>query len=239
MQALIQGFAALPDTRLHYEIYGDGPPLLLFHGNGEDLHIFDKMLEPLSRVRRLIAVDTRGHGQSGRGEKPFDFFTFAADMIQLMDLLQLSSADVLGFSDGGNIALHMGILYPDRITRLVLLGANLSTKGVKPSAQIPIALGYAAVRGVAAVNRGVTLKREILGLMVHHPHLEPEALGVIPCPALVVAGERDIIKREHTALIARSLPQGRLLIVPDAGHNIPAKPESLLPPLLEFLNENI
>lgn len=235
----ISGFANVSDIRLHYQIHGEGPPMLLLHGNGEDLRIFDPLLESLAGIRRIIAVDTRGHGQSGRGEKPFRFETFAADMLELMRLLELPSADVLGFSDGGNLALHMALLEPEKIGKIILMGANLNPSGIKRRVQLPIIAGYQLVRAIAAVDKSARLKRDILGLMVHHPKLTPGHLASIPCPTLVIAGERDIVKPDHTRLIAASLPKSRLEILPGLGHFVLAKPDILLPPILTFLNGTI
>ena len=130
------------DVALHYAEKGQGKPLLLLHGNGEDHTYFVHQMEYFSRTRRVIALDTRGHGASPRGESPFTIQQFAEDLLHFMDSHELAQADLLGFSDGGNIALTFALRHPERVGRLILNGANLDPAGVRPSVQLPIVLGY-------------------------------------------------------------------------------------------------
>ena len=90
------------DALIHCEISGreDAHALLLLHGNGEDLRIFDPYIGYFSQHYRTIAVDTRGHGQSTRGTAPFRFHNFADDILAIFDALQISKAHIIGFSDG-------------------------------------------------------------------------------------------------------------------------------------------
>lgn len=214
----IGGFATLADTRVYYEIYGQGAPVLLFHGNGEDLHAFDSMIPVLAKSRRVIAVDTRAHGKSGRGTQPFDFHTFAADAATVMDQLGIRRTCVVGYSDGGSTAMHLALAHPEKVAGLALLGANLSPKGVTARFQAPIVLGYAACRALARFDKGAAAKREVLELMVRHPSLTEGQVARIVCPALVMAGEKDIIKQEHTAAIAAAIPNARLEILSGETH---------------------
>ena len=130
------------DIKLHYEEKGAGTPLILLHGNGEDGSYFVHQMDYFSERYRVIALDTRGHGKSPRGEKPFTIRQFAEDLRAFLDEQGIERADLLGFSDGGNIALIFAMRYPQRVCRLVLNGANLYSAGVKPSVQIPIILEY-------------------------------------------------------------------------------------------------
>ena len=127
---------------LHHIEQGSGEPLILLHGNGEDAGYFVHQMEPFSRHFRVIAVDTRGHGQTPRGEAPFTIRQFAEDLRVFMDTQGIVKASILGFSDGGNIAMVFALKYPERVDRLILNGANLDASGVKRSVQIPIEIGY-------------------------------------------------------------------------------------------------
>ena len=120
------------DIRLYYEKAGDGEPLILLHGNGEDGTYFKHQMEYFSKDYRVIAIDTRGHGKSPRGEKPFTIRQFAEDLNGFMEEQGMEKAHLLGFSDGGNIALAFALRYPGKVESLILNGANLCPAGVKP-----------------------------------------------------------------------------------------------------------
>ena len=137
------------DIKLYYREKGSGTPLILLHGNGESGEYFVNQIDYFSKQYRVIAVDTRGHGQSPRGEAPFSIRQFADDLRDFMDELGLEKADILGFSDGGNIALVFAIRYTERVDRLIVDGANLNTRGVRPRMQLPIELGWRMARRAA------------------------------------------------------------------------------------------
>ena len=200
------------DIELFYTKTGSGPPLLLLHGNREDGTYFVHQVEEFSRDFTVYAIDTRGHGQSPRGGAPFTISQFADDLLAFMDRQGLPRADILGFSDGGNIALIFALRHPDRVRRLILNGANLDPKGVKPLVQLPIVLGY----HFASLSKSPKAKAraELLGLMVNEPHIDPAELGKLSMPVLVIAGTRDMIRENHTRLIANRIPNARLVLIP-------------------------
>ena len=228
----------MSDIHLHYTRQGSGPPLLLLHGNGEDGGYFVRQTEYFSRNYTVYALDTRGHGQSPRGAGPFTMARFAQDLLDFMDEQKLERAHLLGFSDGGNIALTFALLHPERVDRLVLNGANLDPGGVKPVIQIPIVLGYRLASLFAGRSPEARLHAEILGLMVNEPRIPPEALKELRLPVLVIAGTRDMIREAHTRMIAGALPDSRLVLIP-GDHFIAARnPEAFNQAVEAFLNEN-
>lgn len=228
----------MSDIHLHYTRQGSGPPLLLLHGNGEDGGYFVHQTEYFSRHYTVYALDTRGHGRSPRGAGPFTMARFAQDLLDFMDEQKLERAHLLGFSDGGNIALTFALLHPERVDRLVLNGANLDPGGVKPVIQIPIVLGYRLASLFAGRSPEARLHAEILGLMVNEPRIPPEALKELRLPVLVIAGTRDIIREAHTRMIAGALPDSRLVLIP-GDHFIAARnPEAFNQAVEAFLNEN-
>ena len=228
----------MSDISLCYTMQGAGPPLLLLHGNGEDGGYFVHQTEYFSRHYTVYALDTRGHGQSPRGAGPFTMARFAQDLLDFMDEQKLERAHLLGFSDGGNIALTFTLLHPERVDRLVLNGANLDPGGVKPVIQIPIVLGYRLASLFAGRSPEARLHAEILGLMVNEPRIPPEALKELRLPVLVIAGTRDMIREAHTRMIAGALPDSRLVLIP-GDHFIAARnPEAFNQAVEAFLNEN-
>ena len=202
------------EIELSFTEAGSGAPLILLHGNGEDGTYFDPHIPALARHFRVIALDTRGHGKSPRGSAPFTIGQFARDLGDFMDAQGIERASLLGFSDGGNIALTFALEHPKRVDRLILNGANLDPSGVKRSVQIPIVLGYGLTAVLARFSPEAARRAELLRLMVREPHIRPSELGRITAPTLVIAGTHDMIREKHTRLIARSLPNALLEIIP-------------------------
>lgn len=212
------------------------PTLILLHGNGEDHTYFVKQIPAFSPHFRLVLMDTRGQGQSTGGDGELNFSVFAADLLALMDHLQIAKAHLLGFSDGGNLALTFALAHPERVQSLILNGANLNPGGVKLSTQLPIVLGYGCCRLLSPLSRKARQNGAVLGLMVNHPHIPPQALATLTMPALVIVGERDMIRDRHSQLIARSLPNAQFVRIPGGDHFCAAKcPEVFNHAVLSFL----
>lgn len=223
------------DISLHYIKKGSGAPLLLLHGNGESGDYFVRQLDEFARYFTVYAVDTRGHGQSPRGTAPFTISQFADDLLGFMDEQGIERAHILGFSDGGNIALTFALRHPGRVGRLVLNGANLDPAGVRPSVQLPIVLGYKLASLFQAPK--ARANAELLGLMVNEPHIHPGELAALTMPVLVIVGSRDMIKASHSRLMADSLPDGRLVTI-EGDHFIANKqPGPFNRAVLEFLRQ--
>ena len=223
------------DIEHYFTEKGNGEPLILLHGNGENCGYFQGQIDDFSKLYHIYAIDTRGHGKTPRGDKPFTIRQFADDLLGFMDEHQIERAHLLGFSDGGNIALIFAIRYPDRVKRLILNGANLNPKGVKRSTQIPIEIGYKFAKKSAAKSDSARLKTEMLGLMVNDPNVEPEELAKIKAKTLVIAGTKDMIKEDHTRLIASNIPDSELVFL-KGNHFIASKqPEVFNRAVLEFL----
>lgn len=201
------------DIRLHYTEAGAGFPLVLLHGNGESGVYFTRQIPFFAQYRRVIAVDTRGHGQSPRGNAPFCLGTFTDDLRALITELGIGEFDLLGFSDGGNIALTFVLKYPGLVRRLVLNGANLHPLGLKASCLLPVVAGYGLSAILSPVSAAARHRRALLGLMVREPRLKAAHLRGIPIPTLVIAGRRDVIRSRHTAEIADALPRGALTLI--------------------------
>ena len=226
-------------THLYYKEKGKGKPLILLHGNGEDSSYFESQMDYFSQTRRVIAVDTRGHGRSPRGPAPFTIRQFAEDLREFVEEMGIERADLLGVSDGGNIAIIFALRYPERVDRLILNGANLWSRGVKPSVQIPIILGYSAASFFGHFSGKARANAELLRLMVKDPNIEQEELRNIQSPTLVIAGERDMIREEHTRLIAAEIPGAELRIIPGDHFIAAGNPEAFNREVDRFLRETV
>lgn len=202
------------EIRLHYEEQGSGKPLILLHGNGEDGSYFTEQVRYFSDRYRVIAVDTRGHGKSPRGEAAFTIRQFAEDLHDFMEKLGIKKAHILGFSDGGNIALVFAIRYPRMVDGLILNGANLELDGLEPEVQKEILDAYAKVQPFAAKNPDAKREAELLELMINDPNIPIRELERVKARTLVIAGTEDMIKREHTEVIGSRIAGARTVFVP-------------------------
>ncbi len=201
------------DITHFYVEKGQGDPLILLHGNGEDHTYFDHQIDVFAQHYHVYALDTRGHGQTPRGTRPFTIRQFADDLLAFMDARHIERAHLLGFSDGGNIAIIFALRYPERVDRLILNGANLDTAGVKRRIQIPIEIGYRIARLFTKRSTSAQRHAELLGLMVNDPNIPVESLARIQAKTLVIAGTNDMIKGKHTRLIAANIPDAQLVII--------------------------
>mgnify|MGYP000330867570 FL=1 len=201
------------DIKLYYQEKGTGEPLILLHGNGEDSFYFKNQIDYFQNKYHVIALDTRGHGQSPRGDEPFTIEQFSCDLYDFMQRHQIFNAVILGFSDGANIAMKFAMKHPDMVKALILNGGNLDPTGVKRTVQIPIEIGYKIARRFADKSTNAKRNAEMLGLMVNEPNVKPSALSRITMPALVICGTRDMIKESHTKKIAEYLPNAKLTII--------------------------
>lgn len=222
----------------HYYIEkGEGQPLILLHGNGESSDYFIHQIDKLSEHFRVIAFDTRGHGRTPRGSKEFTIKQFAEDLYDFMDRLKIKKASLLGFSDGANIALQFTLKYPKRVEKLILNGGNINPSGVKRSVQLPIELGYRVASKFSSKDAIAKQRAEMLGLMVNEPDISPDMLRRIMCPVLVIAGTKDMIKAEHTRLIANSIKDAELAFI-EGDHFIANKRyDEFNKTVLEFLQK--
>lgn len=225
------------DIKLNYVEMGEGFPLVLLHGNGEDHTYFQHQMEPFSRHYRVIALDTRGHGGSPRGEAPFTLEQFAQDLKDFLDEKGIQKCHLLGFSDGGNIALLFALRHPEYIEKLILNGANVDPSGVRRTTQLPIELGWVSLKMLSRFDPKVQAKLELLDLMVTQPRISLLELRKLRLPTLVVAGDKDMIKEAHTRAISASIPTSRLAFLPGDHFLARENPQAFNALVLEFLEK--
>ncbi len=223
------------DIEHYYVESGQGDPIILLHGNGESCGYFRGQMDAFARWFHVYAIDTRGHGKTPRGDKPFTIRQFADDLLGFMDGHQIEKAHLLGFSDGGNIAMIFAMQHPDRVNRLILNGANLDAGGVKRTVQIPIERGYRMAERFAGKSESARLKAEMLGLMVNDPNIAVDELAGIQAKTLVIAGTNDMIRTEHTKRIAAGIPGAELVFLKGNHFVANRRPEEFNRAVLDFL----
>ena len=210
----------LPDATIHCLISGrnNAPALVLLHGNGEDSRVFNLQIRYFSQYYKVIAIDTRGHGQSTMGTAPFNFHTFAADLIAVLDALQIEKAHIVGFSDGANTALHAALIAPERILSMVLLGPNYNPKGLTPIVRLQIRFAYIGLSIASLFSTKMRKRKKIWGLMVYHPNLTIKELSRITNHTLIITGENDMVSQRHNDELSNAITGSKRLIIPGGDH---------------------
>ena len=227
-------YLATRGVRLYYEVYGQGEPLLLLHGNGGSIASMGNQIPFFSLHYKVIAVDTRAHGRSKDPSDSLSFEQIVDDFNALLDSLHLDSAYVIGWSDGGIDALLLAIRHPDKVKKMAFTGANLwpDTTGLTPFVWETMLRQKPEFdkkpRTPANLN-----EKKIFDLDFYQPHISLDQLHHITCPTLVIGGDHDIIPVRHTVLIAENIPQSYLWIVPNSGHSVPVFKKDLFNTLIE------
>ena len=214
-------FAIVNGIRIYYEEYGSGQPLLLLHGNRGSIADFSGLIPGLSEQFLVIAVDTRGQGRSYDDNRLYTYDLFAQDMTALLDHLQLDSVNVLGWSDGGNTGLIMAMKYPKKVKKLATMGANIfiDETVVDPSIFKVFQEQLDEIKDDSSFH--ANNERRLIRLALTEPRHRFSELESIQCPVLVMAGENDVIKLEHTKQISEHIPHSQLVIFPKGTHYYP------------------
>ena len=205
-------------VQLYYEVYGTGKPLLLIHGNGGSIRDMTPQIDYFRKHSRVIAMDSRDQGKSGDSRDRITYEKMADDLAALLDYLKSPPANVLGQSDGGIEALLLGIRHPDKVDKIAAMGANLNPEGAYPEA---LALVRSMINGMSAAEKASlqgTRELRVTKMLLEEPHIEPSSLEAIKAPTLILAGDHDLIRDEHTIEIYHHIPNGQLCIFPNATH---------------------
>lgn len=209
----------MDDAGLHVADAGSGPVVLLLHGNGEDGASLAPVAADLARDHRVLSPDARGHGRSPRGTGPLTIARMADDAAGL--LATAGAADVVGYSDGGNVGLVLALRHPGLVRSLVVYGANVDPGGLTARTRAQVTATWLAQRARGVVDPAARARAEVTDLMVRQPRIPLRALARVRVPVLVAAGEHDVIRRAHTEAVAAALPAGECVVVPGADHGLP------------------
>ena len=206
--------------KIYCEIYGTGKPVLLLHGNGGTINSLKNIIPYFSKRFKVIAPDSRAHGKSIDTNDSISFEQMADDYEVLLQQLKMDSVSVIGWSDGGITAIELALRHPKRIANIVVTGANIFSDSTALSTET-----YEEFKKVYEENKHIDFSKspkknewKVFLLDVFQPKLTFNQLKNITCPALIISGDKDDVRLEHTLKIYQNIPKGQLWILPKCGH---------------------
>jgi pimeloyl-ACP methyl ester carboxylesterase len=254
------GYAPVNGLRMYYEIHGRGAPTVLLHGAYMSTGAMEPLLSDLAKTRQVIAADFQGHGRTADVDRPLTYEQMADDIAALMRYLAVTNADISGYSMGGGVALQLVMRHPALVRKVVVVSGLYRLDGLYPevltsiAGQTPEAMEkspwYERYYASIAPNPGdfPTLVEKLKRLDAED-FAWPEAdIRAIQAPTMLVAGDSDVIRPEHTLALFRllgggvpadltGLPKARLAILPGTTHiTVMTRVPWLLPMITEFLD---
>jgi pimeloyl-ACP methyl ester carboxylesterase len=206
--------ATIHGHRIFYAERGTGPTLLLLHGGGESgEQSFEGQFEEFSEHHHIVAPDQVGQGRTPDVPGALSYTAMMEDTAALLQHLRFRHVDVVGFSDGGILALMLALRHPDLVRRVVISGVNIAPDGLNPE-------DLEELRA-SQTPRPKTIDEKLVHLWLTSPtttELSLALLGQIVQPVLVISGDHDAITLEHTLKIFHALPDAELCVLPGTDH---------------------
>jgi len=235
------GYAPVNGLKMYYEIHGDGKPLVLLHGSYMTIDLnFAQLIPELAKKRKVIALEMQGHGRTGDIDRPYSYTSLASDIDGLLNHLKIDSADVLGYSLGGTVALELAIKHPKRVTSLVIISSVFRLDGwiqsardlfptIKPQffEKTPLKTEYD--RLAPDKNHWNDWVNKMVASEVVPFDLGADNIKALKCPVLIIKGDNDGVDLNHIAEMytlcgggvfgdITGLPKSRLAILPGMTH---------------------
>jgi len=240
-------YVTVNGVRTYYEVHGAGEPLLLLMGGLVTLESLAPLLPGLMEHYQVWLPERRGHGRSHDGAEPHSYPLYASDAAGFMRAVGLERASVVGWSDGGILALYLAREHPELVQRLALIGAAAHVTGYDPAFYNQAR--EMSVQTLPAEDRRLLEKLTPLGpehlsrlvatvqqMWLTSPGLLEDDLARIEAPTLVLVGQHDLVRLEHAAAMAAALAKGQLAVVPGVSHYGPSeRPWLINSLLLDFL----
>ncbi|MGA2188990.1 MAG: alpha/beta hydrolase [Steroidobacteraceae bacterium] len=200
--------------KIYYAVRGNGPTLVFLHGGGDSgEHSFVRQLDVFSEHHHIVAPDQVGQGRTPDVPGPLSYTAMMEDTAELLRKLKLQHVDIVGFSDGGILALMLAVRHPELVRRLVISGVNIAPEGLRPE-------DLEQLRATQS-PKPTTIGEKLAHLWLTSPteaELNLGLLATITQPVLVISGDRDAITLEHTLTIFHALPDAELCVLPGTDH---------------------
>jgi pimeloyl-ACP methyl ester carboxylesterase len=244
-------YVELPGVKTWYEAEGAGDPLLLLHGGLCTNQTWGAQRADLAARYRVFLPERRGHGHTPDVEGPLSYQDMANDTVAFIESVVGSPAHLVGWSDGGIVALLVAIARPDLVRKVVAVGANFlpgPESSAAPamldhmSADAPAMAAfrdmYDAVSPDGADHWPIVVHK-VVDMIRTQPTISPDELARISAPTLVLVGDDDLMTLEHTIALYRAIPDSELAVVPGTSHALPMeKPEQVNRLILDFLTND-
>jgi len=213
-------YYSIRGIKLYTEQYGKGKPLVLIHGNGGNISSMASIIPYFSKNFHVIAMDSRAHGKSIDKNDSLSFEMMADDVSSLLDKMKIPSAYVIGWSDGGIVAIVMAMRHPQKIIKLASTGANLwpDSTALIPEMWKYMKETYQTKKDLPKTTEQEKKDWKYFMLDWLQPNISLNELHNITRSSLIISGDHDIIRLEHTLLIFQNIPKAQLWIVPNSGH---------------------
>jgi pimeloyl-ACP methyl ester carboxylesterase len=238
---VVGSYASINELEMYYEIHGEGRPTVLLHGSlGTIESCFAALLPGLATTRRVVAVELQGHGHTPDVDRPLSFEHMAEDVFALLGALRLGDVDVVGYSMGGGVGLQLALRHPEAVRHLVYAGGTSYRRdGLYPemlgdmSSAVDDLAGSvwheAYLRAAPDQNAWPALVRKVTDLDRTFEGWSTEDIRGLRLPTLLVIGDSDIVRPEHTMEMFRllgggvigdiaGLPSSQLAVLPGTSH---------------------
>jgi pimeloyl-ACP methyl ester carboxylesterase len=247
---------------MYYEIHGTGEPLVLLHGAYMTIDAMGEVVPSLAKTRRVIAVEVQGHGRTADIDRPLSYEQMADDTAALLRHIGIEEADIFGYSMGGGIALQVTIRHPEVVRKLVLASVYYNNDGVYPEMLETIETimpeAFTGTPWREEYDRIAPNPEDFPTLVAKLKELDltfvgwpPEDIQAIEAPALIIIGDSDVVRPEHTVEMFRligggvagdlaGLPSSRLAVLPGTTHvGLVERSDLLVSMIGEFLDTPI
>ena len=243
-------YITLSNTDIYYEEYGSGPPLLLFHGGFGSIQDFQKVIPKLAKHFRVIAVDSPGHGRSEQADT-LSFNLMADYYSNMIDLINLDSVNIIGYSDGGITALLLAEKRPDKVKKIIASGVNSRMDGINSEV-----IAYLKLINPAFIesnqkewlvdyqskspdkDKWEKYVTDMTNMYSTNMLISEQVLSNISAKVMLVFGDRDVIKLEHGIEIYRKISGSTICVLPNTPHEVFSESPELISIIgIEFLKE--
>jgi pimeloyl-ACP methyl ester carboxylesterase len=222
-------YLQLGDISMYIEQHGKGEPIIFLHGGMGSANSWADQVEFFSKNYRVITPESRGQARTTDSSAALTYHLMAEDTLRLMDKLKITSAYIVGWSDGGNIGIDMAVHHPDRVKKLVAYGANINPAGLQhhlleylrtvspQKMQRDNGSEYLALS--ATPEHLPIIAQKIRVMWLAEPKFTAADLAKITSPTLIMDGQQEeLIRPDHAKEIAAAIPKAKLVMLPNVGH---------------------